>query len=149
MRTNLFTPPLDIQRSKDTTQVLQESKVGNTNLFLGSFSNPKKNIMFQFFIDRKINQGFCLITNFLKNGASINDNGTNSLAINKARSSFKLILMRIILVINNYTTQKNNIMDGVGPQLFFKLAFLLFHPHFSLIQSILSKLVDDWFQDVS
>ncbi len=48
MRTKLFTPPFDIQRSKDTMQVLQESKVGDTNLFFGYFDNPRQNIMSQF-----------------------------------------------------------------------------------------------------
>jgi hypothetical protein len=48
-----------------------------------------------------------------------------------------------------YYQKKKKEWMGWGHTFSLKFVSFLFHPHLSLIQSIISKLVDDFFQDVS
>jgi hypothetical protein len=54
-KTNVSTPSLDIQRSKDIVHVLHDSRVGETNLsFVCSVIRGKKSFK-NFCLDKKIN----------------------------------------------------------------------------------------------
>jgi len=54
-KTNVSTPSLDIQRSKDIVHVLHDSRVGETNLsFVCSIIRGKKSFK-NFCLDKKVN----------------------------------------------------------------------------------------------
>jgi hypothetical protein len=61
-------------------------KVDNINFSLVPFATQGKISFTKVHLDGKTKQGFCLIISLLKNEASTKDKGTNSLAMNKAKS---------------------------------------------------------------
>jgi hypothetical protein len=86
--TKVFVLTFDIQRSNDNTlQEWHDLKINNINLLLVCFTTLDKISFIKAHLDEKTRQGFYLITSLLKNETSTKDNGTNSLAMNKAKSS--------------------------------------------------------------
>jgi hypothetical protein len=68
-------------------QEWHDLKVDNIKLSLVCFATLGKISFTKAHLDGKTRQGFCLITSLLKNGTSTKDKGTNSLAMDKAKSS--------------------------------------------------------------
>jgi hypothetical protein len=106
MRTNAFTPTLNIYKSKLTctyynTQGLKKCTFPQLFLvILGKIS------LTTIHLDGKWRHRFCLITSLLKNGASTKDNDSSSLIMNN-QILFKLLnLVNIILGIKYNITKK-------------------------------------------
>jgi hypothetical protein len=68
-------------------QEWHDLRVDNINLSLVRFATLGKISFTKVNLNGKRRQGFCLIISLLKNEASTKDKGTNSLAMNKAKSS--------------------------------------------------------------
>jgi hypothetical protein len=87
IRTKISTPPFTIQRSKFMVQMLHEASQIDTKLSLVCFATLGSRPFLETHFDGKLRWRFCFKTNFLKNGASRNDNGISSLVINNTSSS--------------------------------------------------------------
>ncbi len=87
IRTKISTPPYDIQRSKLMVQVLHEASEMDTKFSLVFFATLSNRPFLETCFNGKSRWRFSFKTNFLKYGASMNDNGTSSLLINNKRSS--------------------------------------------------------------
>ncbi len=86
--TKVFILTFDIQKSNDNImQEWHDLKVDNINLSLICSTTLGKMSFTKAHLDRKTKQGVYLITSLLKNETSTKDNGTNSFAMNKAKSS--------------------------------------------------------------
>jgi len=68
-------------------QVLHEASEINTELYLVYFATFGNRPFVETGFDGKLKWRFSFKTNFLKNGASTNDNDTSFLVINNTRSS--------------------------------------------------------------
>jgi hypothetical protein len=68
-------------------QVLHEANEIDAKFSLVFFATLDNKPFLETHFDGKLRWKFCFKTNFLKNGASTNDNGTSSLVISNTRSS--------------------------------------------------------------
>ncbi len=86
--TKVFILTFDIKRSNDSiVQEWDDFKVDNINLSLFYSTTLDKISFTKAHFDAKTRQGFYLIISLLKNKTSTNENGTNSLDMNKAKFS--------------------------------------------------------------
>ncbi len=99
IRTNVAIPPLDIQKSKNIMHVLHDSwKARKTNIYFVHSIIIGKSSILVFCYDGKFNQRFYLRINLLKKGASTNDKGTSSFAMNNTTFSSNCFLWKSFLL---------------------------------------------------
>lgn len=98
INTKVLTLLNDTHKSKVTMHVWHESKVANTDVSMMFFAILGKRSFFNYHFNGKLKWELCPNINFIKNGASINDNGKRPLTINNPKSSLDWIWWRSFLL---------------------------------------------------
>lgn len=91
INTKVLTLLIDTHKSKVTMHVWHESKVASTDVSMMFFAILGKRSFFNYHFNGKLKWELCPNINFIKNGASINDNGKRPLTINNPKSSLDWI----------------------------------------------------------
>jgi hypothetical protein len=116
-------------------QMSQASKASEMIFFFVFSANLDNMSFINWRLDGKETQGFYLKINLLRNGASIKDKGTNSLAMNMTKSYSNWIWWGSFLLEGIIFPKKDAMLNVVGPN-FFLLTFYLPTQHPFPIQSI-------------